>query len=547
MNPINPHKRLIMRSAGVLILAMAGAAGNALAAVNEPYQVKVSYDPTGPRASVTFGADGPAAYGYGIERRPVGRTTWNQVGYINEPLRSYLDATVAPLTRYEYRVKAYRPGGPSSGYISTSTATIALNFPYYTAYPNGIAPSNFTREQQAADARAMYGYWRAKYTTTTGAGTGGMRVYKSDENGETVSEGQGYGMVISVYMADSGNNAKSDFDMMLTYYKSKHKVASDGSNTGLMAWRVNADGSIADNWVAPDGDMDAAWALLVADRKWGSGNGNPNYWGEAQNILNGLQKWATYNHSTTSSDLIANADKELSAQEGAGNYTMSSYQMVGYMSEFANASDTTRAAQWHDTLKAGYKAYDYFYDTHSSTALTPFTFLTMPGATQYQQGSKGYSFGPDSCRVPWRVGMDYLWHGNAHSAWVAGQIPSVRSTLAHDMPMVNAAWFKNATGGRPQTAWYHYELDGTPTVGTTHWGQRHTAGAMAVGAMTDTSNQSWLNDLYSYMRVQIPGQPYTSDGITLTPEYYADTVLMVTMIAVTGNMPNLPNVAIPAQ
>lgn len=71
---------------------------------------------------------------------------------------------------------------------------------------------------------------------------------------------------------------------------------------------------------------------------------------------------------------------------------------------------------------------------------------------------------------------------------------------------------------------------------------------MAVGAMTDASNQARLNALYDWMRKQIPGQNYTGpDGFSVTREYYGDTVLMVTMIAVTGNMPNLPEVAIPAQ
>lgn len=49
------------------------------------------------------------------------------------------------------------------------------------------------------------------------------------------------------------------------------------------------------------------------------------------------------------------------------------------------------------------------------------------------------------------------------------------------------------------------------------------------------------------MRAQIPGQAYNVGGINVPPEYYGDTVLMVTMMAVTGNMPNLPEVPIPAQ
>lgn len=540
------HKKRILLCAMALAGAGIGASAPAAAAVSEPYGVRVAYEPAAPRATVTWGADGTTAHGFGVERRPVGRSTWTQVAYLREPVRSYADATVAPLTRYEYRVKAYRPDGVSAGHISTSTATIALDFPYQRPYGRGIMPTNFSAAQMNADVRDMYKLWRAKYVTTTGAGTG-ARVYKPDENGETVSEGQGYGMLISVYMADVNNDGKGDFDKMLTYYKAKRRIMPDGSDSGLMSWKINADGSVADVWVAPDGDIDAAFALLVADKKWGSGGANPNYWGEAQRIINGLQRWATFNRTGGASKLIANSEKELAWQESGTSYTMSSYQIVSYMKQFANASDSTRAAQWRESMRAAYKALDYFYDTNPNAALTPFTFLTQPGPGQYQRSARGYGFGADSCRVPWRVGLDFLWHGNANSTYVNGLDPSVRATLAHDMPQVNAAWFMGAVGNDPTAAMYGYNLNGTPATGTYRYGQRHTAGSMAVGAMTDVSNQARLNTLYSWMRAQVPGLGYSSGGNSVTPEYYGDTVLMVTMIAVTGNMPNLPEVATPVQ
>ncbi|WP_165390726.1 glycosyl hydrolase family 8 [Pseudoduganella lutea] len=539
------QKRFLLRALA-LAAVMTSAAPLAGAAVNEPYTVRVAYDPATPRATVTWGADAPAASGYGIERRPVGATAWNEIAYVKEPLRSHADTTVAPLTRYEYRVKAYRPGGPGTGYISTSTAALQLNFPYRRGYGRGILPSNYSQDQMDADVRDMYNLWRAKYVTTAGAGTGGARVYKPDEGGETVSEGQGYGMLISVYMADGANQGKSDFDKMLTYYKSKRRILN-GENTGLMSWRINGDGSVADVWTAPDGDIDAAFALLVADKKWGSGNGNPNYWAEAQTILNGLQRFAVYNRGDTHSDLVANSEKELSSTEGDANFTMSSYQVVSYMRQFANASDATRAAKWRDTLRAGYKAFDYYYEANPATALTPYTFLTKPGANQYKPSAKGYNFGPDSCRIPWRVGLDFLWHENGNSRYANSLDANIRATLAQDLPKVNAAWFMNTVNNDPTAALYGYQLNGSPWPNTFVYGQRHTAGAMAVGAMTDASNQARLNTLYDWMRKQIPGQPYSYNGKSVTPEYYGDTVLMVTMIAVTGNMPNLPEVPIPAK
>ncbi|MES3025439.1 MAG: glycosyl hydrolase family 8 [Pseudomonadota bacterium] len=544
-------KRNFLRGSAVAIAAALGVAGTAAAAVPAPYGVAVSYNASANSANVSFGADAPAAYGYGIERRPVGRTTWTQVKYLAEPNRAYLDTGLAPLSRYEYRVKAYRAGGPAEGYISTSTATTGLDFPYAVGYGRGIVPSNYSQLQKNADANSMYGYWRATYMTTAGAGSNGMRVYKPEENGETVSEGMGYGMLISVYIANAGNTGKADFDKLLTYYKSKEKF-NGTVGEGLMAWRIGSDGTVLDPWIAPDGDLDAAYALLVADKKWGSG-GAVNYKAEAVKILNGLQAYVVYNRGTNPSNLIGGSDKpDLASPENAATMTMSSYAMVGYMKQFKAVSDAARAAKWDDTLRASYKMFDYFYDKNPATALTPYTFLTQVGPNQYLKPTKGYNFGPDACRVPWRVGIDYLWHGNANAAFVNQSIPGVSATLAHDMPVKQAAWLNvrlggsSTTTGDPQQVMYSYEIDGTVTPGTFRWGQRNMIGSMAVGAMTDASNQAWLNRMYDWLRVQTPGQDYVNGGVTIKPGYFGDTVMMVTMLAVTGNMPNLPEVPVPA-
>ncbi|MES3020266.1 MAG: glycosyl hydrolase family 8 [Pseudomonadota bacterium] len=518
-----------------------------------PYGVAVAYNATLNNATVSWRADAPLATGFGVERRPVGKLEWSQVAYLGEPARSHLDPGLAPLTRYEYRVKAYRPGGPAEGYASATTATTALNFPYAVGYGRGIGPTNYTQAQQNADTRAMYSAWRAKYVTTSGAGTGGVRVYKPTEGGDTVSEGMGFGMLISVYMATNaaGDPSKGDFDGMLTYYKAKEKRVN-GINYGLMNWRVAADGSIIDPYVAPDGDIDVAFALLVADKKWGSA-GAINYKLEAVKILNALLAWTVLDRAPSDSKLINKGDMaNLTRLETSVDYTMSSYQIVSYFKQFANASDAAAAGRWLGVMGAGYKLYDYFYKLNPGTALTPFTSYTQPGPNQYQQTTRGYNYGYDASRLPWRVGLDYLWHGNDNSAYAQTIYPGLNPNLAHDMPVRNVQWFDVATGGslgvttgNPQLAKTSYELHGGVSPGAVNQGQRSMVGAMAVGAMTDPVNQAWLNRAYEWMRVQVPGASYANSGVTLTPAYYSDTVMMVCMIAVTGNMPNLPSVPVP--
>ncbi|MBC7942277.1 MAG: hypothetical protein H7Z19_21410, partial [Chitinophagaceae bacterium] len=529
-----------------------GLAGPAHAAVSEPYGVTVLYTPGVPLASarVTWKADAPRAFGYDVRRRVSGSNDWVRVRYASEPVRSFVDTNLQPLVRYEYQVLAYRSGGPSTGYASATEAT-PLDFPYGVSYPHGTSPSNFSQAQKNADVQAMYDRWKAVYLTTNGAGPGGVRVYKpAPDNQESVSEGIGYGMVISAYMATATNSGKADFDGLLTYYNSKRKLKTVGGVTtpSLMAWRISPTGVVLDNFAAPDGDLDAAYALLVADKKWGS-SGTVNYKAEALSVINNLMQWAVLNNNadpSKNSHLIFRSDLTApTTVEATTTYTMSSYQMVNYFKQF---KDAAADARWDDVMRAGYKLYDYFYNNSKLAdgtliGLTPFTFLTHPDpAFQYKPSTRGYNYGLDSGRVPWRVGMDFLWYGNANSTRVAVRPGS--EALARDLPKINAQWMKAAINSNPQNLLAGYTISGVAS-STAKFDQRAVVSSMVVGAMTDASNQEFLDAMYAWMRVQVPGVTYVypSGGQSINAGYFADTVLMMCMLAVTGNMPNLPDIA----
>ncbi|HYX36406.1 MAG TPA: glycosyl hydrolase family 8 [Oligoflexus sp.] len=419
------------------------------------------------------------------------------------------------------------PGSPAPSY----------DFPAGLKYLHGILPNKYTQDQMNQDLVTMWGAWRNVYLKEVSSSPKVLRV--ASENGETsLSEGTGYGLLISAYMANASNTGKGDFDAILRYYKNYKKRNTKGENVGLMAWRIGANGDILDNWVAPDGDLDAAFALLVADKKWGSA-GEFNYKQEAIAIINSLMKWSVHNRSPGASQLIARSDMALTDQESAGSWTMSSYQTVGYFNQFKKATNDPR---WLETLKAGYKMYDHFHKANPSTALTPYVLLTKPGTTQYsRKDGKGYNFGYDSCRTPWRVGIDYLWYGNANALSARSSDGSINPQIAHDMPNVNTKWLQRISEGNPMNVRSSYELNGTPSATSFVGSQRNFVSPMAVAAMVDPSNQEWLNTLYDWMRLQTPGTPYTKNGLRASPSYFEDTVMMVNMIAVTGNMPNLPD------
>ena len=106
----------------------------------------------------------------------------------------------------------------------------------------------------------------------------------------TVSEAHGYGMLISVMMADHDADAKEIFDGMYRYY-----IAHPSSITPhLMAWQQSDNGTaLADSNgsdSATDGDLDIAYALLLADSVWGS-EGEINYRETAKLMIGDIMEY----------------------------------------------------------------------------------------------------------------------------------------------------------------------------------------------------------------------------------------------------------------
>ncbi len=151
-------------------------------------------------------------------------------------------------------------------------------------YASGTIKPNHAQSQLDDAVRGFYDFWKQAYL---GDGCGGGRylVKTGMPNSKTVSEAHGYGMLIAVFMAGYDNQAKTIFDGMYQYY-----LAHQSANTPfLMAWSQN--GSCANNQgpdSATDGDLDIAYALLLADKQWGS-NGAIDYHAAAIKIIDAIR------------------------------------------------------------------------------------------------------------------------------------------------------------------------------------------------------------------------------------------------------------------
>jgi endo-1,4-beta-D-glucanase Y len=108
-----------------------------------------------------------------------------------------------------------------------------------------VTSRNGTFDAQAADA------FFSRYASDDG------RIVRHDQDGDTVSEGQAYGMLLAVALED-----RERFDAVWGWTR-EHLRRDDG----LLSWRYR-DGRVADEQPAADADVDAAYALLLAAQRF---------------------------------------------------------------------------------------------------------------------------------------------------------------------------------------------------------------------------------------------------------------------------------------
>lgn len=263
----------------------------------------------------------------------------------------------------------------------------------------------------------------------------------------TVSEAHGYGMLITVSMADYDKDAKSIFDGMYRYYRAH--LSSIGPN--LMAWQQEDNGrAIVDTTgsdSATDGDMDIAYALLMADSIWGS-DGEIPYKQTAIDIINDIM---TYEVNKT--DWIMQlGDWVYSSKEGDEYYsaTRSSDFILQYMPVFAKITGDER---WLKVYESTYNIINSITDEYNVGILPDFIVKDddsgafVPASPNYLESEYDGAYYYNSCRTPWRISMDYLINGNEDALAFA--------------EMLNG-FILDSTDGEPQRIRAGYKLDGTP-------------------------------------------------------------------------------------
>lgn len=384
-------------------------------------------------------------------------------------------------------------GGPR---FAISTAGAA---PYVYACGTSLAP-----DQAAANTRLRDDYLRWKQHRVWSQGAthvpGGLRVTTGPGfvfdigNGAqpapyaTLSEGQGYGMLLAVYMGD-----KATFDALWAYARAYHNTH------GLMKWAVNQSGTALDSNAASDGDEDMAFALLAADRRWGG-------YGSDLAALVGSMKTHLVDPATY---VLKSGDwTGASAERIHPGYQDPAYYkaFAAYLGDGSWNSVSDRVYQTFASVDARSAANG---SDNAATGLVPDRVKVNGDSVN----TADYRFSWDAIRAPWRLARDAAWNCDARAE---GRLDRMNT------------FFQGVGPANIKTG---YALDGT--VVEPWLNEVAFVGPLTASALTST-DASYRAAMWN--RTVSLGSTPMWNGTLQDTSYYAAELRLLSMLLASGNM-----------
>ena len=350
-----------------------------------------------------------------------------------------------------------------------------------------------------ADAQAAYAKWKTDLLTSDGA-SGFLRVRRPNSAGaevnSTVSEGIGYGMLAAVYMND-----QPTFDKLWQY--AQHWL--DGN--GLMNWYINAAGMMPlGTGAAADGDEDMAFALLLADKRWGgSGTLAQSYLLSATHLIDLIWQFEV---DHTRADVLTPGDGF-----AGGAIINISYFAPAFYRAFGRATNQT--ANWNRVVESTYTVIAQTLNTANGNAtngLVP-AWSTPAGVPQAPAGLPIHHQ-LDSCRTPFRLAQDYCWNNEPRALRYLQAISGFYSTVGAT----------NIVDG--------YDLNGTPHPQFASVGNQSAAfvGPAGVGAIATPAFTTLRDQAYAAVATL---------GLLAGSQYYNESWTVLSLIMMTGQMDDL--------
>ena len=379
----------------------------------------------------------------------------------------------------------------AAGGINTGNGTIP--FGQNTRYQYGIMPTNlpnggtYGASQKAADA---YEAWKNAYVESCGSGR--YRV-KFDDVSYTVSEGIAYGMLLAVYADD-----KDLFDGLWAYYK------ANMNGNGVMNWKINGCSVVAGQNGSTDAELDVAMALIIASEQWSNGD----YVTAAKSLIQTIKSV-----EMSVDGQVLNGD----AWGSSNTCRNPSYFAPAYYKEFAKV-DINNASFWSNTAITA--ANTILLANRSTTSGLVSNWCDSYGSESTCGGAgSANGYGTESCRNPWRMAVDYLWHGDDASS-AAKDINAKLINFINGCESQMKGPLSNRNVSNPSGGLY---MNGSYTT-------------FALPPMTSSSAQSSLNKCYSSVA-----------NIANIDAYFNSTIRCITLFVLTGNFwaPGASNLSFP--
>lgn len=370
-------------------------------------------------------------------------------------------------------------GAFAAGGINTGKGKVP--FGSNTQYNYGIMPTNLPTSGTyggAQKAATAYEAWKNKYVA---ACSPGYRV-KFDDESITVSEGIAYGMLLSVYADD-----KDLFDGLWTYYKNHM------NGKGVMNWKIQGCGGATGDGQngATDAELDVAMSLLIAVEQWGT-----SYQADAKSMIKAIR----------TSEM--GTDGDTWNGDGWGNTSTCrnpSYYAPGYYAEFAKF-ESDQSTHWNNAIS---KSNYILGKNRNATSGLVSNWCGTDGVENScgNTGSGAAGYGADACRNPWRMAIDYLWHGDKCSS-AAADINAKLTKFVNGYENQLKGPFSNRNVSNPGSGSY---INGSYST-------------FALSPMTSKDAQSSLNKCYTAVA-----------NLSDVDVYFNTTIRCISLFVLTGN------------
>jgi endo-1,4-beta-D-glucanase Y len=311
------------------------------------------------------------------------------------------------------------------------------------------------------------------------------------------AEGQGYAMLCSVLMAGADPTAQATFDRLYAYCKAHPSQRS----MHLMSWQVTAETFPSQALGSSShADMLIAYALLMADRQWGS-KGRVDYLNAAKTIISALKEQCI--HPTSHHVLQGNFVDETMEVEYAATSSGAVSPLIFEAFGRATSDPTWKkvSSRMLHLLKKSMQA------ENMVLAFPPDVILV----DAQPEPDEDEAFGPESASVLLHLALASLLTG--HNEAIA--------FLQHVNQVI-----MNASQGDPAKISAFYALDGEPKPEETDPALQSFC---LMAASVSGSSQAWLNSLWDL----VVSQPLNRQ------DPFGSTIRLLSMLLVSQNWWNL--------